>query len=165
MPTLRIPAEFIADRACLKPQEIAMGYRLGWISARDVVRLVELKYEEGRPLAQAEEAVLLLLPDDVDQVGSLCDSLARSDEPTEMAARVWMYLGLAWLLVREAELTDPLSEVEKVWTALDDPAEMAGLIKWLPAEPDEPTGEEVLKARWVEIVGRLGEEYRDRSRC
>ena len=80
------------------PQELARGHQGSWISDGDVVALPEAKHKAGLTLHSGEEALLLLLPSDLELVPDLAEALATGDEPSEMVTRAWMFLWLAWPL-------------------------------------------------------------------
>jgi hypothetical protein len=78
------------------------------VSCRVLRVIAVAKHIRGCLLTEAEDALVLLLPDDLDLVPDLVESLAVAGQSTESRARLWMFLSLGWLLEHRAESSGPL---------------------------------------------------------
>ena len=69
------------------------------------------------------------------QVGELLRALANRelDKKCETAEKKWLFLVLAWLFERRADVSDPLSEVETIYADFDYPSEIESFVGYMPA--------------------------------
>lgn len=157
-----IPAGFVTAYLLPTGAELAYGYRMGWITATDVVSIALAKETTGAPMTEAEHDLALLLSDEFDRVEDLVAILEIDDEPAELRARVWLYLALAWLHEHRADFEDPFGVIELLYADFDYPDEMKGLVRYMPVEPGEPTGMGAMEARWSEYLEHTGHAVRSR---
>ncbi|MEM9040211.1 MAG: DUF2247 family protein [Actinomycetota bacterium] len=160
----RIPAEFAGSHGLPTATEIAYGYRHGWLARDDVVAIALRRFEAGVPLSEAEEALALLLSDEADQVDDLIDQLQSGDQPEERRARYWLFLALAWLLEHPEVAEDPLEAIELLYAGSDNPPEIQGLVRYMPAPAGARTGLDAIRERWVKYVEAASAEYTQRQR-
>lgn len=174
-PTFVLPADFVAARVCLRPAELAHGFRAGYLDERGVVQLAELVIASAAPTLPAIEELALLLSREYGRVPELVTeietSLSRPSSEESFSpgtpwdsdpSRVWLYLVLDWLYSRRAHLSDPLGEIETVYADFDYPDEIDGLVRYLPAPPGQPSGASALEDRWRDFLDRRAIEYADR---
>jgi hypothetical protein len=160
-----LPAAFVLDRCRPTANELAYGHQQGWIDDADVVRIIEEKARGGCDLTPAEDEVLLLLADDFERVPELVEAMAVGGEPVEARERLWMYLALAWLLLRHGDVDDPYLVIEDMFSLFRYPDELTPLVRFLPAPPGEQEGIDGLKDRWERDVRSLEGFYRGRDSC
>jgi hypothetical protein len=159
----RIPAEFVARHGLPTATELAYGYGGGWLLREDVVAIALRKYEVGLPLRDAEEALALLLSDDIGRVDDLVDELRHGDQPEELRARYWLFLALAWLREHPDLAEDPLQAIELLYADFGYPAEIDMIVRSMPPSPGERTGLAAMRKRWTAYVDDLTSEYRHRQ--
>jgi hypothetical protein len=159
----RIPWEFVASHGLPTSTELAYGYRHGWVTREDVVAIVLRKYEANLLLRDAEESLALLLSDDYDQIDDLVDELQYGDQADERRARYWLFLALAWLREHPELADDPLEAIELLYADFGHPAEVQGLVRYMPPPPGARTGLDAIWERWGEYVERVSAEYRQRQ--
>ena len=154
-----IPAQFISERVALSGPEIAYGLRLEWLSLDDAVNLA------GSTLRTSPTGVAPAAgpkpSGDPAQIEAWTRGLERGQRGDER--RVWLFLGLAWLLANSASYHDPLEMIARIWEDFGHAQEIQHLVYWMPPETGRPVGVRGLERRWREFVdvGRL--EYRTRS--
>ena len=158
-----IPAEFVASHGLPTATELAYGYRNGWLLREDVVAIALRKYEAELPLRDAEEALALLLSDDYDQVDDLVDGLVYGDQPEEQRARYWLFLALAWLREHPELADDPFEAIEMLYADFGYPAEIQGLVRYMPPPPGTRTGLDAIRERWGAYLDHASSEYRQRQ--
>jgi hypothetical protein len=164
-PPFRLPAEFVLGLACPSPGELAYGYQNNWITRQDVVSIAVAKHIRGCLLTEAEDALVLLLPDDLDLVPDLVESLAVPGQSTESRARLWLFLSLSWLLEHRAEFRDPYLVIENLYSLFEYPDEMKGFVRFMPISPGEELGLEAMQRRWEQYVATQKDFYRERDPC
>lgn len=141
---------------------MAWGYQKGWLEPASVVEQAVAQLEgddDARPavvelagLTRSELAdVPFLLEKVVGEAGPETDSDSE---------RKWLYLVLAWIYDRRAELSDPLGVIEQLYADFGYPAELRGFVRYMPPEAHyEPQAH-----THVENIARLfskWEEYLD----
>ncbi len=156
-----LPALFVIDRVLPTGAELAWGYSHGWVSPETAVAIALAKFEAGVYQPAPEEEIALLLSDDLDRVPDLLSDLEFVDEPAERRARVWLFLALAYVFEHRREYADPLGAVESLYGMFDYPAEIQGLVRYMPTAAGS-TGVDALMHNWEAWIGSLSEEYRNR---
>jgi hypothetical protein len=156
----RIPASFILQRVFPTAAEVAFGYHRGWLRPTDVVEIALAKYKASQPLQKAEEALALLLPEDIEKVDQLVPVLATSDEPTEQRERLWLFLVLDWLWEHQTDVEDPFEVIELLYADFEYPAEIKELVRFMP--PPNGTSS-TLKERWRAYLDQARAEYEERN--
>ncbi|HEX2294071.1 MAG TPA: DUF2247 family protein [Actinomycetota bacterium] len=141
--------------------EIGLGFDKGWLRAADAVEIALAKLKVGIPLADAEEQLALLLPQDTDLVAGLAAKLQVSDEPFEERQRVWLYLILDWLLRHQSKVDDPHDVIALLYDDFGFPEEIRGLVKFIPPSPDDL--EFTLDELWQRYVERERVRYQQRN--
>lgn len=163
--TFRIPADFILKHCTPTGPEIAYGLEHGWVSRQDVVAIAvaKLAKAEDTSMSEGEKELALILSDDLDRVDEIASHLAKSDEPVESRARLWLFLALSWLREHREEFEDPYEVIEMLYADFDYPPEIAHLIRWMPANASQPKGLDALEQKWQEYVSSLTKEYLERE--
>jgi hypothetical protein len=162
---LVLPASFVVRRVALTPEELAYGYRQGWLGDRDVIEIALAALKSGASLTAGEEELALLLSDEVERVPRLVEQLAPPVEVDDPNTRpVWVFLVLAWLYDHRFESDDPLGVVELVYADFGYPEEIEGLVRFLPEESGTGSGVEEVLRRWQKFVSSKSAEYRERRR-
>lgn len=159
---LRIPAEFVLDRAIPTAGEIAFGFEQGWVGRKDVVQMALAKLKGGHHLTEAEHDLALILPEDLEDVDDVIPSLAVDGQPSEDRARLWLFLVLDWLWHHREMFSDPLEIVELLYADFEYPEEIQGLIRFMPLPPNDPSQP---VDRWREYLDGERHRYNERGRA
>jgi hypothetical protein len=130
---------FILDRVNIQWQEVVWGYKHGYLNWSEIVRLAEIKLQQGRekPL---EIELASLGKEEVWRVRELVDKLSRNEMDTISTDRIkkkWLYLVLAWVYENRKEISDPLGKVEEVYADFDYPEEIEQFVRYMPIEKDQ----------------------------
>lgn len=163
-----LSADFILARAAPTPHELVVGYQCGWLDDEGAVRVAEAALSMGMTLPDAVEELALLLRDDRYRVAELisaaAEELAASDEPStsEDPSRLWLYLALDWLYEHRADFVEPLEVIEMLYADFDYPAEIEGLVRFMPPPSGEPAGTSAIAQRWRNYLSRMAEAYSTR---
>lgn len=157
---LKIPASFIGDWGLPTGPELGYGFRQGWITAQDVIRVALTKYEAGVRLTPDEEELALLMSDQLEQVGDIAERLEFSDQPVERRVRYWALLTFGWLLENRSNYTDPFRLIDMLYADFDYPEEVRPFVGYTPLNPGDTPGREGLLERWRDCVDQWRREYR-----
>jgi hypothetical protein len=163
-----LPADFILARAAPTPHELVYGYQHGWLDDGGAVRVAEAALSMGVRLPDPVEELALLLRNDQVRVAELmsaaADELSASDEvsPRDDPSRLWLYLALDWLYGHRADFIEPLEIIEMLYTDFDYPAEIEGLVRFMPLPPGESAGASSVEQRWCNYLSRMAETYAPR---
>ncbi|MFJ4209095.1 DUF2247 family protein [Paenarthrobacter sp. NPDC089675] len=158
-----IPWDFIAPRVTLTPEELVMGYHRGWINSGAAVALALEWYQAGRILESEEEALALLLSNNLDRVPDLIGAIRRRRAPKNDDSLVWQYLTLAWIHEHQSEFIDLFVVVEMLWSGFGYPESWSGLIRYLPPPLGEvPLGVNGIMTRWRIYIESEGAKFRNR---
>ena len=156
-----IPASYVLDHSAPTLAELVYGYRHSWLSAADTVVVAMSRFEANESTLPAEEELALLRPMEVDQVAGLVWSLEQAITPLDDgASRLWLFLAMAWVWDHRAAFSDPLGTVDMIYTDFDYPAEIEGLIRYLPPPPGAEPGIPALHDRWREYVEQQTRQFR-----
>lgn len=159
-----MPFEFISSRVHLLPAEIAVGFRLGYVDDRTVVRLCEQELASGASTPPAVEELALLLSDDFDRVPALVAQVESAAEATgEQPWRVWLYLVLTWTYEHRDQSGDPMGDIEAVYAEFEYPEEMEGFVPFLPPPPGQASGREAVEERWRAYLEQRADDYARRG--
>lgn len=160
-----IPAEFILARAVPTPHELIYGYEHGWLDDEGAVRVAEAALTMGMDLPDAVEELALLLRDDRYRVAELIRAAAEELSadgqrlPSENPPRLWLYLALAWVYAHRADIVEPLEVIEMLYADFDYPAEIEGLVRFMPPPPSETAGGSGIEQHWRNYLSRMAEAY------
>jgi hypothetical protein len=121
------------------------------------------KFERGCPLTPAEEALALLLSDDLDRVSDLMSELETGSEPTESRERLWLFLALDWLRDHRGDYDDPYEVIDMLYADFHYPSDIASLVRWMPVPEGEPTGATAIDERWRTYLDSTRSEYAVRA--
>jgi len=160
--SFQIPADYVMARVVPTGPEIACGVTQRWLSPGDAVAIAVEKLERGSLLTPPEEGLSLLLADDLDEVPALVSELEVGDEPMELRERLWLFLALEWLADHRGDFDDPYEIIEMLYADFGHPAEIAGLVRWMPVADGEPTGLAAIDERWKGYLDSTREEYAGR---
>jgi hypothetical protein len=142
----QLPAKFVIARAWPRTDELAYGWRNGWIDSAALVAIAEQEFSAGLALPPALERLALLLRDQYYEIPQLAVELGDFDDAA--ARPLWLYLALAWLFAHRDQVEDPLGTIELLYADFDYPAEIEGLVRFMPGPPGVPTGTAAIMARW-----------------
>jgi len=159
----RIPAGFVLARVLPTPAELVHGFERGWVSEPDVVEISLAMYGAGGAPA-AIENLALLLSDQLSRVPDLVEELKNLiSAEGDAAARVWLFLALAWVHENEGDFLDPYEVVEMLYADFDYPSAIEGLVRFMPPPAGEPVGMSALDARWEAYLSAEAEWFRARG--
>ena len=133
----------------LDAEDLRLGVSLGLISPPTAIRLAADAVSSG----STDPALLVVAQQDPNDVWSLRDAL-RATDPEEadlfppQSVRKWTYLQLEAAYAMRDRLRDPLGVVEEIYADFDYPAPVAAFVRYMPAPPGAPVGEEALYDRW-----------------
>lgn len=162
-PPYQIPARFVLARLLPTPAELVYGYQHGWLADSDVVTIAVAVLESGRTLSQPEVGLALLLSEDIGQVATLVGDLETTAGVEATAAAAWLFLALSWLYEHRTDVSDPFEVIEILYADFDYPADMQGLVRFMPPAPGEATGLAAIEERWRAYISRLAASYRRRT--
>jgi hypothetical protein len=160
---IEIPRDFVVGFTKLTAEELASGYRHGFLSAsdaRDIApsvgegsqRIVDaLEGAPGRPYAELDRQTFGL---------GTSVPIALGEDRT---ARVWLPLALAWLYDTRDSFEDPFLCVEVLYAAFGHPQEVAPFVRYMPAPAGRPLGLDHVEAAWKDYVSTARLTYRLRS--
>ncbi|NYG58744.1 hypothetical protein BJ980_001667 [Nocardioides daedukensis] len=160
-----LPAEFVLSRAAPTPHDLVYGYQRGWLDDEGAVRVAEAALSMGMNLPDAVEELALLLRDDRYRVAELiraaAEELSASSAalPSENPPRLWLYLALDWVYEHRADFVEPLEVIEMLYADFDYPAEIEGLVRFMPPPPGEPASGSGIEQRWRSYLSRMAEAY------
>jgi len=160
----RIPAAFVTDHVTLTPDELAYGFRHGWLTPQDVVQVALATLSAGASLSQPEEALALLLSDELDQVPFLIDELEHVGAQDGDPAAVWLFLALAWIYEHRTEFYDPFAMIEMLYADFGYPDDIKGFVRFMPAPPGSPAGLGAMTNAWRAYLEKGAEAYRHQAR-
>ncbi len=156
-----IGATFVLEQLRLSWTEVLWGYRRQYLGWSDVVEMATRCINQEPDGSDTVIELASLTRQDAQRAGEILEALSRA-EATDVGTdpkRVWLFLILAWLYANRDHRSDPLGDVERVYADFEYPEEIAGLVRYMPAEPvsagivdaaDKPT--EQLYSRWRQFV-------------
>ncbi|MGV9674836.1 DUF2247 family protein [Nocardia sp. NPDC003482] len=151
-----LPASFIESRAKLTPRELGYGYRNGWITDLDVVRLAMTDVVPETEPMEVVESLSLLLSDELGKVDDLVDRLVVDGRA------VWVYLTVAWVYEHPSDFEGkPFLAIEKLYAEFDYPPEMEPFIPCLPPLTDGTPGFEGLEERLRDYLSESWQRYHE----
>lgn len=161
MPILRpLPLPFVQAYSTLSWVDAEVGLSWGLISARDVVSLARQPASTDAALPAFAAELASLSSDELDRVAPILMASPRpSAAEVHRAERKWVYLQLEWLWAHKASTSENLDAIEEVYRATGYPTDMSKLIRWMPAEPGEATGEDALLQHWLDYLRAHREEF------
>ncbi len=150
-----IPADFISERVALTASEVAYGLRLEWLTFDDGLRLVSQSpatlASRSAPSAGPLEA---RDPTREEALIRVLEGQQTGDEQ-----RVWLFLGLAWLLENRSTYEEPLKMIDRISEDFGHLKLIRHLIYWMPPEGGHPVGVRGLERWWLELVDKLSQEF------
>lgn len=128
-----IPYSFIRKHVLLSWQDVLWGYERQLIGWSSVVDLAENRVLRGAD-NPTEIELASLGKSETQKVGELLRVLAdnESDEADSTADKKWLFLVLAWLFEKRADVSDPLNEIEAIYADFDYPSEIEMLVGYMP---------------------------------
>ena len=145
-----IPAGFVRERARLDVDVLAFGATHGWLDEANLRLLIAAAEEAGNALsATDEEHVRALLRDDLYRLD--CRRVfeaQRMERQLSESGRLWLYLALDHLHQHREAVADPFEIIDWLYSEFGCPAEIAGLVCWMPPPPGEPYGVQAMERRW-----------------
>ncbi|MEV4090648.1 DUF2247 family protein [Streptosporangium saharense] len=152
-----IPADFVWSRVRLHLEDVACGFRMGWLNREGVVSLCLMAVREGvdDPLFQE---LAFLLREELCRVDEILGS-RQADCRTSDRKAVWLYLSLAWLHENREKVNEPLEVVEALYSDFDHPEALEGFVRYMPAPAGAEVGEAAMLARWRSYLDEQAERY------
>ena len=159
---IRLSPEFILARVVPTGAELAYGYEIGWLSAREIVAIVQAKSDSAVPLDAMEEALLTAGDDPYERDRLIGTADAGEGKAEEQASRVWLFLGISALWAKRSELADALEMLYQLISEFGYPEEVENLL-YVPRSIaglllDQPD----VEIRWQDYIQRKTEEYMSR---
>lgn len=137
--------------------DLGVGVALGLVSPLSAVKYARRSVRAGvsdRMLTRlAEKAPVDAI--DVMRLLGVEDS-ERFDLSKSESTRVWVYLQLKAAYALRSTLADPLGVVEQLYADFDYPPAVGRFVRYMPAQPGEPTGDEALMRKWEEYLANEG---------
>ncbi len=138
------------------PGELAWGYHGGYLARADLVEVTEALASKDVPLLEQEDAMALLLQDELDRVDDLVRGLA--DHEDESSSKIWCYYVARHLSdsVQDAKTRFELLDV--AWADMGYPDELHPVLfprEFHPAHVYPDLGQEALDrflARWKQVL-------------
>jgi hypothetical protein len=158
--SLKIPLDFIESRLGeLTWRDVQFGLENELLDPAAVPGVAAAALDQRDPPAGVLELAIAEPGDPVlDEVSRLGQAEPPARFPSE---RKWLYLVLAWLYERRAELANPLETVEIVYAEFGYPTSITGFVRYMPADEPIPPTLELAEARLMERwAGFLAEERR-----
>ncbi|MBI9113669.1 DUF2247 family protein [Sanguibacter suaedae] len=159
MVKFRLPATFVVAQVRLQHGELAYGYANGWLDDASAVGIAEDLVATGAALPPVVE-LASVFKGELWRVPRIVDAIEV--EPASAPDRVWLYLALAWLHEHKEGHADPLQVIEMLYADFDYPAEIDGLVRYLPAPPGARIGVDAIEERWRAYLYRRSTEYASR---
>ena len=131
-----IPFNFVQDRLALTWADIVWGFKNGWLDAASVVEYAVAQLASDDDAAAPVVELAGLTRSEFAEVPFLLEKVVGAAEPESNtdSERKWLYLVLAWVYDRRAELSDPLGVVEQLYADFGYPAELRGFVRYMPPE-------------------------------
>ena len=153
---LQIPLEFVARRARIGWQEIGFGIEHELLEPSAPV--AHAASEVARQETPSGTLTDLAESSRSESTSRLVQLLAASEPRLSEDAirRKWLFIVLAWLYERRAEIEDPLGVVELVYADFGYPEEIASFVRYMPMVGRDlgsvRANEDRLLNRWKEFV-------------
>ena len=112
--------EDVIGIGCVGLQEMAVGLDLGQLEEKDVVRIALRRLKAGVPQHPDEEALALLLSDELYRVRPILARHAPTSTERPQSMRVWLYFAATQVRKHWSVLSDPEIEFEEVLNELDE---------------------------------------------
>jgi hypothetical protein len=131
-----LPFNFVRYRVDLTWADVAWGFQHGWLDAASVVECAVAQLAGDDDASPTVVELAGLTRSDLTEVPFLLAKVvgAAGTEANPDSERKWLYLVLAWLYDRRAELSDPLGVVEQLYADFGYPAELRGFVRYMPPE-------------------------------
>lgn len=131
-----IPFSFVRDQLGLTWADVVWGYQKGWLDAAGVVEYAVAQLAGDDDASPALVELAGLTRSEFAEVPFLLEKVvgAAGTETNPDSERKWLYLVLAWVYDRRAELSDPLGVVEQLYADFGYPAELRGFVRYMPPE-------------------------------
>ena len=153
---LKIPAEFIGERASLSWSEARFGIVNELL---DPSAAIDLAAEKVAVLEHPPAVLVELAGAEKDEpTQGLVDQLADSEPPPpeKEVRNKWLYLVLAWVYEHRDSYPDPLQIVEEVYADFGYPKQISGFVRYMPMEgPDlgsRDANQQRLFERWKKYL-------------
>jgi hypothetical protein len=164
-----IPYSFVREQINLSWCDALWGYEHQLFGWSDIVDLAVDRLCSGSDdMLETELAGMTKM--DTSQIGELLRKLAIASpkEDSISVMRKWLYLVLAWLFENKNLFSDPLGEVENVYTNFDYPAEIENFVRYMPVtdgyDPSAHTkdeNEDRLLSHWKNYLDTAQAEFKN----
>lgn len=128
-----IPFEFIEGNVKLSWCDIKWAYEHNLIKAYVPIKEAEKKVLAGN-YSDAELNLSFLSPEQQEDIMSclnvICSKVEGVDE--SKIKRKWLFITLGWLWDNRGSFSEPLGEVENIYSDFGYPVEMESFIKYIP---------------------------------
>lgn len=131
-----IPFSFVRDRLGLTWADVAWGSQRGWLDAAGVVEYAVAQLAGDDDASPALVELAGLTRSEFAKMPFLLEKVVgeAGPETNPDSESKWLYLVLAWIYDRRAELSDPLGVVEQLYADFGYPAELRGFVRYMPPE-------------------------------
>ena len=151
-----IPLTFIRSRSHLTWREVEFGLQHGWLSDDTAIDLGIDRVTAGDDSPDVVE-LASVLPREKYKVSQIVRRLAERDP--ECSRDKWLFLLLAWLYEHRETVEDPLAVVEQLYADFGYPEEIAGFVRYMPAQDPSRVGEPYLFDAWQRYLDTVARNY------
>lgn len=138
--------------------EVLFGVEHGFLDAGDAIRFAESVLGEGDDVTLDVARLAIRRPGESGLILEILKQLSSLDVQRAESMRVWCFLSLLWVYENQAEVEDPLEEVECIYADFDYPPRVASFVRYMPSE--QPGD---LHAKWKAYLAEEAEYFRARS--
>jgi hypothetical protein len=146
---IRIPITFVLHKLQPTWADLRFGLERALINEADVVQAAIEWVSQSPDASDSEIELAGLYRNELNRVPELLRELTASSEAIRATIeKKWLFLLLAWLYDQKESIDDPLGKVEEVYADFGYPKEIAGFVRYMPAQdgyrPQDHTREENL---------------------
>jgi hypothetical protein len=162
MTTVKMPSDFLRQRASLSWREIKFGLDHQLIAPQVAIdKATDRLCEPGDALPDEVELASRSGDDPIlELVGRLAESEAGTSDDDKAK---WLYLVLAWLFENRTAVNDPLGIVEEVYSDFGYPREIASFVRYMPMVGPDLGSREQNEARlydyWKSYLDEAAERF------
>lgn len=167
MSTEILPLHFILSRLSLTWPEALWGYQQGFLGWSSLVQLAEERLLKGSDDA-LEIELASLGKEETGRVGEIVRELSKKIPlvAEDEIKKKWLYLVLARVYEKRADLSNPLGRVEDIYSDFGYPQEVAQFVRYMPVTDSYTPGkhskeenERRLFIKWKEYLDTTQRKY------
>jgi hypothetical protein len=162
--SFEVSAAFVlSEDVPITAEDLEYGFRRNFLKPTDVVALASHEIARGTDddILMALASLLRGETGRVPEVLELLDDPERVHDPRE-SARKWLYLQLKAAYEARGRLNDPLGIVEEIYADFDYPPIVAPFVRYMPLQPGDKPGADLLMNRWRDYLVGEGTALRRR---